>query len=105
MIYYVPTKIHFGNENFLDNLDSIPKSYNPKKIFLITGRNFVKKTGLLDIILKNLNNYEVLTYDDVNPSPKFEDVNHAITKSEEFNPDLIIGVGGGSVLDTGKIIS
>ena len=105
MIYYVPTKIHFGNESFLDNLNSIVKSYNPKKIFLITGRNFVKRTGLLDIILKSLNSYEILTYDNVNPSPKFEEINHAIIKYNEFNPDLIIGVGGGSVLDTAKIIS
>ena len=105
MIYYVPTKIHFGNEDFIDNLNSIVKSYLPKKIFLITGRNFVKRTGLSDIILKTLNNYEVLTYNSVNPSPQFNEIYHVLTRSEAFHPNLIIGIGGGSVLDTGKIVS
>ena len=45
MTYYVPTKIHFGNRS-LDELGEVVKDYNPKNIFLITGKNFAKKTGL-----------------------------------------------------------
>ena len=39
------------------------------------------------------------------PNPKFEEVCKGIQTVKEFNPDLIIGVGGGSILDIAKILS
>ena len=104
MIYYIPTKIHFGNGS-LSQLESVVKEYNPKNIFLVTGRNFVKKTGLQNRILQDLRDYEVFVYDRVNPIPKLEEVNDALKEAKNYEADLIIGIGGGSVLDTSKIVS
>ena len=105
MIYYVPTKIYLSKGEVLNNLKTIIKDYNPEKIFLITGKNFAKQTGLLDKVLNELYNYNVLTYNNVNPSPQLEDVNNALSESKKHKADLIISMGGGSVLDTGKIVS
>src|SRR3989344_3796956 len=104
MIYYVPTKIHFGNGS-LNELESVVKECNPKNIFLITGKNFAKKTRLQDKILQDLRNYDIFVYDKVNPIPKLEEVNNALKEAKNYEADLIIGLGGGSVLDTSKIIS
>ena len=105
MTYYIPTKIHFGEGKVLNELESIVKSYNLKNIFLVSGRSFVRKTGLLDKILEKLNNYNIITYDKVSPSPKLEELDDALSKARKYNAELIIGFGGGSVLDTGKIVS
>ncbi len=104
MTYYVPTKIHFGNSS-LNELENIVKNYNPERIFLITGKNFVKKTSLQDRVLNMLRNYKIFIYEKVNPVPRLEDINNAINTAKKNNPDLIIGLGGGSVLDTSKIVS
>ena len=104
MTYYIPTKIHFGNGS-LSELERVVKEYNPKNIFLVTGKNFAKKTGLRDKMLNYLKGYEVFVYDNVNPVPKLEDVNNAINTVIGNYHDLIIGIGGGSVLDTSKIVS
>ena len=69
MTYYIPTKIHFGNGS-LSELERVVKEYNPKNIFLVTGKNFAKKTGLRDKMLNYLKGYEVFVYDNVNPVPK-----------------------------------
>ena len=100
----MPTKIHFGNKSF-EKLESIVKEYDLASIFLITGKNFTKKTKLYERTLNLLKNYNVFVYDRVNPVPKLEEVNEALKTARLNNASLIIGLGGGSVLDTAKIIS
>ncbi len=104
MIYYVPTKIHFGT-NSLNELENIVKGYKPKKTLLISGRNFFRESGLQKKVLTLLQDYNIVQYNEVNSVPKTEDIDNALNYAREENPDLIIGIGGGSVLDTAKIIS
>ncbi|MEK6932727.1 MAG: iron-containing alcohol dehydrogenase [Nanoarchaeota archaeon] len=104
MIYYVPTKIYFGNGS-LNKLNEIVSEINPKNIFLMTGKNSLKKTDSYDLLLNSLKDYRLTLYDEVSPNPKLEEITRALNKAEETYPDLIIGIGGGSVLDTSKIIS
>ena len=104
MIYYVPTKIFFGDKS-LNELEGLVKEHSPKRIFLITGKNFVKKSGLQDKILNLLSNHKVFIYNKVNPTPKLEEINNAINEAKKYEADFIIGLGGGSVLDTSKIVS
>ncbi len=103
MMYHMPTKIQFGIGIF-NNLENIVKEYSPHKILLITGKNFMRESGLLDRTLNLLQNYIVIHYT-VEPYPKLEDVDNLIIESMENRINLIIGIGGGSVLDTAKIIS
>ena len=105
MTYYIPTQIHFGH-NSLNDLRSIVNGYDTKKIFLITGKNFVKESGLQDRVLNLLaGGPKVFIYDQVSPIPRLEAVNNAVNEAKGYQPDLIIGFGGGSVLDTSKIVS
>ena len=104
MIYYIPTKIYFENKS-LNYLKEIVKNYNPRNIFLISGKNFIKNSGILDKILNDLKEYKVLVYNKINPVPKLEEIESTLNEARNNNTDLIIGIGGGSVLDTSKIAS
>ncbi len=104
MKYYMPTEIYFGNGN-LNKTQEIVKENNPENILLITGKNFAKKAGLQEKLSSNLKDYQVNIYDKVNPIPKLEDVEDALRFAKQQNIDLIIGLGGGSVLDISKITS
>jgi alcohol dehydrogenase len=103
-MYHIPTKIHFGNKA-LNELEEIVNKKNPHQILLITGKNFVKKSGLQDRVLDLLKNFHVIVYDKVNPVPKEKEIYNSIEYVKQYDPDLIIGIGGGSVLDTSKIVA
>uniref|UniRef100_A0A7C3RJW6 Iron-containing alcohol dehydrogenase n=1 Tax=Dictyoglomus thermophilum TaxID=14 RepID=A0A7C3RJW6_DICTH len=104
--FYLPVKIKFG----IGLWERIPEeSYalGAKKILLVTGRKHLKNTGILDKLLHLFNNYqvEVIVFDDVPPEPPYYVVDNGaeIAKSKEV--DLIVGIGGGSVLDVAKAIA
>ena len=89
----------FG-EHSLDFLQDIPG----KKAFIVTD-DFIKK-NLLPNVTKKLKkfdkDYEV--FSEVMPDPKEEMVLRGVEACKEYDPDLILGVGGGSSIDTAKAI-
>lgn len=102
-IYYSPTKIYFG-ENQENNIGNIINEYGYKNILIIYGKNSVIKSGLLDRIIKQLT-VKYYLKGGVEPNPK---VNFVLETNKEFhdkNIDLILAVGGGSVIDTAKAIA
>jgi len=104
--YYLPTRIIFGTgqlENLAQHIeDNLPTK---QKILLVTGRHSLKKTGTTDRLLKILKDFTVILFDKVSPNPTSQAVNEGIEKFKKHQCDLIIGVGGGSVLDTAKAIA
>ncbi|MFX1508834.1 MAG: iron-containing alcohol dehydrogenase [Promethearchaeota archaeon] len=94
-----PRLIVFG-EDALDHL----KEIEGKRAFVVTDKTIVK-LGFLDTVLQKLkeSGKEVAFFDGVTPEPP-DDVAQACAKQvREFNPDLIIGLGGGSVIDVAKV--
>jgi len=98
----MPTEIYFGNGSF-GELGSIIG--NKERILLVTGRSFLKKTGRLNKILKLLKGKEVKVFDGVYENPDVELIESGIKMIRAFGPDLIVAVGGGSVLDSAKAIA
>jgi len=101
----MPKKIIFGL-NALEKIVEEAKNIGGKKALLITDKN-LEKTNLVGNVIQYLEEagYSVEIFNEVEPEPKLE-------KSEEIgnivkgrNFDLIVGFGGGSVLDTAKIAS
>ena len=90
----------------LNNLHSILKAHNPKKVFLVRGKKSYQLCGAESVINESLSKYspEVFTYSDFEENPKLEDVQKGLSYLETFNPDIIIAIGGGSVLDISKLI-
>jgi alcohol dehydrogenase class IV len=90
----------FG-QGALEFLQDIPG----KKAFIITDPGIVK-FKIIDILTEKLKKYgkSFKVFDQVEPDPREETVIKGAEICKEFKPDLIIGLGGGSSIDTAKAI-
>lgn len=95
---------HFGN-GYLRKLNSIVKECSPSKIFLITGEKSFELSGAANGIKSALKGIESYRYSGFEENPKFKELLYGANILRDFNPDLIIAAGGGSVIDTAKIIT
>ena len=99
-----PTRLHFGKGK-LENLKNEIK--NGTKVLLTYGSGNIKKFGLYDEVLKILKelNCEVHELSGIEPNPKLSSVRKGVEICKNNNIDLILAVGGGSVIDASKAIS
>jgi alcohol dehydrogenase class IV len=74
-----------------------------KRAYIVTDKN-ITKLGLADLVTAELKqaNIECKIFDDVEPDPSIETVEKAATIARDFKPDWVIGLGGGSSMDTAK---
>lgn len=91
-------EIKYGN-NSLECL----KEFAGRRIFIVTDP-FIKSSGLLESVTKHLKNAEYTVFDDVVPDPPIEKVVHGVDRVMEYNPDVILALGGGSAIDEAKAI-
>jgi len=100
--FYLPTKIIFGSGS-LARLGAEAKKLGRKAI-LVTGSGSMRRTGVLDRVVQDLkdNGVDTLIFDKVVSNPRASTVDEGarIVRSEGI--DLIIGLGGGSAMDTAK---
>ncbi len=103
--YYNPTKIYFGKEA-LGNLSGELANYG-KNILLIYGKNSVKKSGLYDEVIKILKaaDKNVTELSGIKSTPSYSQLLKGASLVKENDVDLILAVGGGSVIDCAKGIS
>ncbi len=102
---YNPTRLHFG-EGVTDILGERTSLYG-KKVLLVYGRGSVKKYGYYDRVMAQLESkgLEVTEYGGIKPNPVIEDVRRATELGRKEKVDVIVALGGGSVIDSAKIIS
>ena len=102
---YNPVKIHFGN-GMLAQAGSIAKKYSDN-ILIVTGKNSMQKTGTLDKLVKILkeSGITVTVYDGITPNPTASEIDEAAKIAKQKKVGLIIGLGGGSPLDSAKAIA
>lgn len=104
-ILYNPTKLHFG-QNVLNDLAKTISKYGTKVLF-VYGKNSIKENGIYAKVISQLKsmNAEVFEYSGIKPNPVVEDVDFAARLGRNNNVDIVLAVGGGSVIDSAKIIS
>lgn len=104
--YGVRTKLYFGRGKE-KQVGEILASYNASKVLIIIGQGSVKKTGLLDVVIGSLNknNIQHKLLEGVRPNPTIDFVVEGLKVAKELQPDFILAVGGGSVIDTAKLIA
>lgn len=105
-IYNIPTKVYFGENQLHGNLSQEIKKYG-NKVLLVYGGGTIKKIGLYQEIIKELQNFniEVYEFSGIEPNPRHTSINKASSICKERDIDVILGVGGGSVIDSCKIIA
>ena len=103
--YSNPTKIYFG-DNSLNYLNDELKNYG-KVVMLIYGGGSIKKNGIYDKVIEilNKNNKTIVEDAGVMPNPTKEKLYEGAKIAKENKVDLILAVGGGSVIDYAKAVS
>lgn len=103
--YCNPTKLHFGEES-LDYLNEELPLYG-NRVLLTYGGGSIKKSGLYDQVIDILkaNGKEIFEVPGVMPNPTVEKLYEGCAIARENNVDLILAVGGGSVVDYAKAVS
>ena len=105
-IYEYKTKNYFGEGCVTKYLEGVLKHYG-KNVMLAYGGGSVKKNGVYDEITEILQKTEkcVTEFSGIMPNPTYAKVQDGAALAKEKKIDLIVAVGGGSVLDCCKIIS
>ena len=100
---YNPTKIIFGK----DCIDHVPNEIHWKRAMVIIGTSSVKDNGFYArvISLLNMTGLNHVTFQGVESNPTSELADKAIAIAKQFKAEVIIALGGGSVIDTAKAVS
>ncbi len=104
-ILYNPVKLHFG-KGALDKLGSEASSTG-KKALLVYGKGSVKKNGSYHETVAKLNeaSIKIIEYNGIKANPVIEDIEAAAELGRKNKVDMVIGLGGGSVIDSAKYIA
>ena len=103
--FHNPTKILFGR-GVLKNLGLELKTYGTK-IMLVYGSGSIKKTGLYNKVINDLSaqNIEIFELPGVKSNPVLSLVREGIAIAKKNGIQVVLAVGGGSVMDTAKAIA
>lgn len=105
----VKTNVYFGIGaiNKIDDILKNLKEKNVEKVIVVSGRNAYKSTGAWDVIKKALekNNVGYVNYDKVTPNPTVDHIDEATQMAKDFGATAVIGIGGGSPIDTAKSVA
>ena len=102
--YQTPTQLVFGK----GVIEKLPKVLSPfgKRILLTYGGGSIKKIGLYDKVKELLADFEIYELSGIQPNPKYDpSVLAGVKICKENAIDVILAVGGGSVLDCSKAIA
>lgn len=102
--YMTPTRLIFGRDA-IAKLPEVMTQFG-KKILLTYGGGSIKKIGLYQKVLEILKGYDIVELSGIQPNPKYDpSVLDGVRLCKEHNVDVILSVGGGSVLDCSKAIA
>ena len=102
--YMTPTRLIFGKESIV-KLPEVMRHLG-KRVLLTYGGGSIKKIGLYDRVKELLKDFEIFELPGIQPNPKYDPSvleGVRICKAEQI--DVILAVGGGSVLDCSKAIA
>jgi alcohol dehydrogenase YqhD (iron-dependent ADH family) len=103
--YNIPTKILFGKGK-VEKLGSEISKYT-SKVLLVYGMSSIKKSGLYDLIKKQLSDSKIQCFElgGVDPNPRIESVYKGAEICKKNDIGLVLAAGGGSVIDCAKAIA
>ena len=100
----MPTEIFFG-KGAIENLNQIAQ-YG-KRVLLVYGKDSIKKMGLYDEVVRILEQLDMDFFElsGVDPNPRIESVRQGSALCKKHGIDVVLAVGGGSVIDCAKVVA
>lgn len=99
------TPREFLGPGSLIRLRSIIDDLSPRNIFLFTGKESFKLSGAERCVMDMLQGVPVEKFDDFAGTPNLSDIKKGLDFFSGKPCDLVIAIGGGSVIDTGKLVN
>ncbi|HTJ77469.1 MAG TPA: iron-containing alcohol dehydrogenase [Rariglobus sp.] len=102
---YTPTRIFFGADQLAPFAEAVAKL--GRHAFVVTGGGTVERLGYLAEVNAALEKagLKVTTFSGIEPNPESATINRAAAKAREAHADVIVPLGGGSVMDASKAIA
>ena len=103
--YCNPTKLIFG-KNTVEAISQEVPQYG-KKVLVVYGGGSIKKNGLYDAVIQQLQNIgaEIFELAGVEPNPRITTARKGVNICKENGIEFLMAVGGGSVIDCTKLIA
>ena len=104
--FYAPTRMIFGKDTHKE-VGSIVKEYGFSRVLLHYGQGSVIKSGVYDEVMASLKEagMDVAVLGGAEPNPKISLVREGVRLAKEHASELVIALGGGSVIDSAKLIA
>ncbi len=102
--YMTPTRLIFG-ENAIEKLPEVMAALG-RRVLLTYGAGSIKRIGLYDRVRELMKDFEITELSGIQPNPKYDpSVLDGVRLCKEHDIEVILSVGGGSVLDCSKAIA
>ncbi len=103
-VLHLPTKIIFGRETIAE-IGRESAAFG-KKVLLVYGSGSIKKNGIYDQVVSSLNEagLEIIEHPGVRSNPVLNHVREGIRLAKDNEVEVVVAVGGGSVIDSAKAI-
>ena len=104
--FYCPTKIYFG-KGAENRVGEAVKDFGGTRVFLIYGGHSALKSGLIARLEQSLADAGIAceSFGGVQPNPRLSHAREGVQRALAFGADFILGVGGGSCIDTAKAVA
>lgn len=101
-VYYNPTRIVFGKGTIAELARLVPAAQN---VLMTYGGGSIKRNGVYEQVKDALAGRKVLEFGGIQPNPLYETLMDAVRIVRQERVDMLLAVGGGSVLDGTKFIA
>lgn len=103
--YHNPTRLVFGAGS-LSRLGEIARQYG-RRALVVTGGGSVKRNGTFERAVRSLTDagLSVVECEGIEPNPRITSVRRGAATARDKDCDLVVALGGGSVMDASKVIA
>lgn len=100
------TALYFGKDTHKE-VANIVKKYDKKNVLILYGQSFALRSGLLELVTDCFDEkgIDYVLYGGITPNPEARFVCEARQFGRENNIDIILAIGGGSVIDVAKAVA
>ncbi len=104
--YHSPTEVIFGKGTEQKTANAVSR-YGGSRVLIVYGGGSVVRSGLLDRVKENLKEAQIeyKEFGGAKANPTLEHARDGVKLAIEWGADFILGVGGGSAIDTAKAIA